>query len=95
MGESSKDPNTTLDQVKDQVWEAADKTSKAVEEGIQAASYAVKSGTVKAREEYAKAVESSQVMCDSCWISFFQSSPISPINRKSESNVHGWSAEHH
>ncbi|KAK9907760.1 hypothetical protein WJX75_009439 [Coccomyxa subellipsoidea] len=64
MGQGSDDPSTTIDQVKEHVWEAADKTSKAVEEGIQAASYAVKSGTVKARAEYAKAMESSQNIID-------------------------------
>ncbi|BDA47911.1 RGS1-HXK1-interacting protein 1 [Coccomyxa sp. Obi] len=60
MGRGNEDPSTTVDQV----WEAADKTSKALEEGIQAASYAVKSGTVKAREKYAKAMESSQSVID-------------------------------
>ncbi len=53
--------SSTIEQVKDHMWEAADRTSKAVEEGIQAASYAVKSGTVMAKQEYSKAVESSQV----------------------------------
>lgn len=61
MGQDGDEPSTTIDSVKDHVWEAADKTLKAVEEGIQAASYVVKSGTVKAKEEYAKAIESSQV----------------------------------
>lgn len=64
MGQGNEDPGTTVDQVRDQVWEAADKTSKALEEGIQAASYAVKSGTVKAREEYVKAMKSSQSVLD-------------------------------
>ena len=74
MGQGNDDPSTTVDQVRDQVWEAADKTSKALEEGIQAASYAVKSGTVKARAEYAKAMESSQVSR----IYFGIVSPVSP-----------------
>lgn len=67
MGQGNEDPSTTVDQVRDQVWEAADKTSKALEEGIQAASYVVKSGTVKAREEYVKAMESSQVNWYGYW----------------------------
>ena len=68
MGQGSDNPSTTVDQVRDHVWEAADKTSKALEEGIQAASYVVKSGSVKAREEYAKAMESSLVSRIFLWI---------------------------
>jgi hypothetical protein len=77
MGQGSDDPSTTIDQVKEHVWEAADKTSKAVEEGIQAASYAVKSGTIKARAEYAKAMESSQVKCYHFWIPVISTTPQS------------------
>lgn len=62
MAENGDKTNNTFEQVKGHVFEAADQTSRAVEEGIQAASYAVKAGTIKAKEEYSKAVESSQVL---------------------------------
>jgi hypothetical protein len=61
MAKDEEVHSTTVEVVRHQVWDAADKTSKAVEDGIQAASNAVKSGTVMAREKYVEALESSQV----------------------------------
>ena len=64
MGDS-KDERTstnTVNQVRDQLWAAADKSTQAVDEGIQAASHAVKYGAVRGREEMGKARERSQVL---------------------------------
>lgn len=61
VDENDQRTSSTLDTVKYHLGEAADKTSKAVEESIQAASYATKSGIVTAREEYDHLRERSQV----------------------------------
>ena len=61
VDEDDQRTSSTLDTVKYHLGEAADKTSKAVEEGISAASYATKSGIVKAREEYDHLQERSKV----------------------------------
>ena len=61
VDEDDQRTSSTLDTVKYHLGEAADKSSKAVEEGIQAVSYATKSGIVKAREEYDHLQTRSQV----------------------------------
>jgi len=64
MGESTSDdkPSTnTVNQVRDQLWAAADLSTQAVDEGIQAASHAVKYGAVRGMEEMEKAKARSQV----------------------------------
>ena len=63
MGESGGDkPSTnTVNQVRDQLWAAADLSTQAVDEGIQAASHAVKYGAVRVMEEMERAKVRSQV----------------------------------
>ena len=63
MGDSGDDkPSTnTVNQVRDQLWAAADLSSQAVDEGIQAASHAVKYGAVRGMEEMERAKARSQV----------------------------------
>jgi hypothetical protein len=62
MGQEEPGPTSTIDAVRRDLSQAADKTSKAVEEGIQAASYATKSGIVLAQEEYSHLRDRSQVL---------------------------------
>ena len=64
MGEDKEErPSTnTVNVVRDQLWAAADKSTQAVDEGIQAASHAVKYGAVRGKEEIDKARARSQVI---------------------------------
>ena len=61
MGEKGVDLKNTLDTVRSQVADAADSASKALDESIQAASYATKSGIGLAQEEYSHLRARSQV----------------------------------
>ena len=67
MGEKDVDLTKTLDTVQSQVAAAADSASKALDESIQAASYATKSGIVLAQEEYSHLRARSQVGCHQAW----------------------------
>lgn len=63
MGEDKEEQSSTntVNVVREQLWAAADKSTQAFDEGIQAASHAVKYGAVRGREEIEKARARSQV----------------------------------
>jgi hypothetical protein len=71
MGESADDKapsssQTAVNQVREQLWAAADASSHAVDDGIQAASHAVKYGAVRGMEQVEKAKARSQAGIITC-----------------------------